>query len=330
MTGEYELLKKVLSTIEVKEGLNQDNIIEEIQEELKKQDQGLYQEWEKGEFDVNHGFSLNISGIEYSKLPLLIIAAQNGYTKTVKALKAGANVDAVDQCKRTPLHHAALNGRVDTVEVLLKEGAKVDSVDQYEMTALHNAAENGYKKIVEVLIANKANIDAKNCNGNTALYCAVLNKNANIVNALIKAGANVNAVNKDGQTPLYCARENVRVDEGIVNALIKAGANVNAVDRDERTSLDYAESKNVKKAMLEKGEGSFLKASRKGKIADGVTILLGTAIAVALFTTGIIAAQLIPIVISVVAIAAAALVVGYATYAWSKPSTNLSYGLENR
>ncbi|WP_143689810.1 ankyrin repeat domain-containing protein [Wolbachia endosymbiont of Nilaparvata lugens] len=358
MTGEYELLKKVLSTIEVKEGLNKDNIIEEIQEELKEQGQGLYQEWEKGKFDVNHGFSLNISGIEYSKLPLLIIAAQNGYTKTVKALiQAGANVNAVDQCKRTPLHHAALNGRVDTVEVLLKEGAKVNSVDQYEMTALHNAAENNHKKIVEVLIANKANIDAKNFCDNTALYCAVLNKNANIVNALIKAGANVkavnkggeipvdcarknlrvdvnivnaliatganvNAVDKNGKTPLDCAHENVRVDEDIVNALIAAEANVNAVDRDERTSLDYAESKNVKKAMLEKGEGSFLKASRKGKIAGGVTILLGTAIAVALFTTGIIAAQLIPIVISVVAIAAA-LVVGYATYAWSKPSTKV-------
>lgn len=58
----------------------------------------------ESEFDVNHGFSLNISRIEYSKLLLLIIAAQNGYTKTVKALiQAGADVNAVDQCKRTPI-----------------------------------------------------------------------------------------------------------------------------------------------------------------------------------------------------------------------------------
>ena len=39
----------------------------------------------------------------------------------------------------------------------------------------------------------------------------------------------------------------------------------------------------------------------------------------ALFTTGIIAAQLIPIVIAVVAVTAAALVVGCATYALLKP-----------
>ncbi|MCA7010199.1 hypothetical protein [Wolbachia endosymbiont of Tribolium confusum] len=64
-----------------------------------------------------------------------------------------------------------------------------------------------------------------------------------------------------------------------------------------------------------------MKARNKAMIAGGVTTLLGTAIAVALFTTGIITAQLVPIVISVVAIAAAALVVGCATYALLKPST---------
>ncbi|OAB82234.1 hypothetical protein WSTR_01690 [Wolbachia endosymbiont of Laodelphax striatellus] len=355
MTGEYESLKKVLRTIEAKEDLNKNNIIEKIQEELKEQDQGLYKEWEKDEFGVNHGFSLNISGIEYSKLPLLIIAARNGYTKTVNALiQAGANVNVVDQCKRTPLHHAALNGRVDTVEVLLKAGAKVDSVDQYEMTALHNAAENSHKKIVGVLIENKAdNIDAKNCNGSTALYCAALNNHANIVNALIKAGADVdekdisewtalhcaasnghrdtvealikagagvNAVDKDKRTPLHHAALNGRVDT--VEVLIKKGANVNAVDKNGKTYLDY-DKRDVKEALLEERGGSFVKARNKSMIAGGVTGLLGTAIAVALFTTGTIAAQLIPIVIAVVAVIAAALVVGCATYALLKPSTKV-------
>ncbi|WP_264375052.1 hypothetical protein [Wolbachia endosymbiont (group B) of Carcina quercana] len=51
MTGEYESLKKVLRTIEAKKDLKKDNIIKKIQEELKEQDQGLYQEWEEDEFD---------------------------------------------------------------------------------------------------------------------------------------------------------------------------------------------------------------------------------------------------------------------------------------
>ena len=189
MTSKYELLKKVLSTIEVKEGLNKDNIIEEIQEELKEQDQDLYQEWEKGEFDVNHGFY-----ISSYKVTLLMVAALNGH--------------------------------------------------------------------------------------------------ANIVEVLLEKGANVNAVDNEGWTPL---------------------------DRAE----DYAKSKNAVEVLLKAGGGSFVKARNKAKIAGGVTTLLGTAIAVALFTTGIIAAQLIPIVIAVVAVTAAALVVGCATYEWSKPSTKV-------
>lgn len=47
MTEEYKSLEKVLSTIEVKEGLNKDNIIEELKTKLEKQDQDLYEEWEK-------------------------------------------------------------------------------------------------------------------------------------------------------------------------------------------------------------------------------------------------------------------------------------------
>ena len=258
MTREYELLKKVLSTIEVKEGLNKDNIIEEIQEELKEQDQGLYQEWEKGEFDVNHGFYIP----EYGKLTLLIIAA--------------------------------LNGHANIVEVLLEKGANVNAVDSEGWTPLHFAAQNGHASVVEVLL---------------------------------EKGANVNAVNSKGCTPLHSAVWGGH--ESVVKVLIQAGANVNAVDKYGRTPLDYAKSQDVVKVLLNEGGGSFLKASRKGKIAGGVTILLGTAIAVALFTTGIIAAQLIPIVIAVVAVTAAALVVGCATYARSKPSTKVD-GAENQ
>ncbi|WP_419247357.1 hypothetical protein ACJZL1_01560 [Wolbachia endosymbiont of Rhagoletis indifferens] len=54
-----------------------------------------------------------------------------------------------------------------------------------------------------------------------------------------------------------------------------------------------------------------------------MTALLGAAIAVALFATGTIAVELIPIVIAVVAVATAALAVGGITYMMSKPSTKV-------
>lgn len=43
MTREYELLRKVLSEIKVKEGLN----IEELKTKLETQDQDLYEEWKR-------------------------------------------------------------------------------------------------------------------------------------------------------------------------------------------------------------------------------------------------------------------------------------------
>ncbi len=287
MIGEYESLEKVLRTIEVKEGLNKDNIIEEIQKELKEQDQGLYQEWEKGKFDVNHVFSL------YGKLTLLMIAAENGHASVVEVLlKAEANVNAVDSKGFTPLHVAAENGHASVVEVLLKAKANVNAVGSEGWTPLHVAAENGHASVVEVLL---------------------------------KAEANVNAVGIEGCTPLHFAAGNGHVD--IVNLLLEKGANVNAVDRYGKTPLDYAEgyakNQDVVKALLDARGGSFVKARNKAMIAGGVNTLLGTAIAVALFTTGTITAQLIPIVIAVVAVTAAALVVGCATYELLKPSTKV-------
>ncbi|WP_264687180.1 ankyrin repeat domain-containing protein [Wolbachia endosymbiont (group B) of Rhopobota naevana] len=249
MTGECESLETVLRTIEAKKDLNKYNIIEKIQEELKEQNQDLYQEWEKGNFDVNHVFDI----YPYEKWTLLIIAAENGYKKTVGFLiGAKADVNVIDKNGCTALYYPALYGFKEVVEVLIGAGADVNVRDKSGYTALHFAA---YTEIVEVLL---------------------------------KEGAKVNAVDKDGKTP-----------------------------------LDHAKSQDVVKALLDAGGGSFVKARNKAKIAGGVTGLLGTAIAVALFTTGTITAQLTPIVIAVVAVTAAALVVGCATYALLKPSTKV-------
>ncbi|MEC4734969.1 MAG: ankyrin repeat domain-containing protein [Wolbachia endosymbiont of Halictus tumulorum] len=282
MTGEYESLKTVLRTIEAKEDLNKDNIIKKIQEELKKQDQGLYQEWKKDEFDVNHAFDILLCG----KQTLLIIAAQNGYTKTVG--------------------------------VLLGAGADVNAKGRDECTALHLAASYGCKEIVEVLIRAEADVNLRDKSGCTALHLATGYGHKEIVEVLIGAGADVNVRDKSGYTALHFAAR-----KEIVEVLIGRESNVNAVDKYGKTPLDYAKNQDVVKALLDAGGGSFVKARNKAMIAGGVNTLLGTAIAVALFTTGTITAQLIPIVIAVVAVTAAALVVGCATYALLKPSTKV-------
>ncbi|WP_265030884.1 ankyrin repeat domain-containing protein [Wolbachia endosymbiont (group B) of Athalia cordata] len=280
MIREYKSLETVLRTIDAKEDLNKDNIIKKIQEELKEYDQDLYEKWKEGKFDVNHEFSLNISGIEYSKIPLLIIAAKNGYKKTVGFLiGAKADVNAKDRDECTALHYAALCDRKEIVDVLIGAKADVNAKDRDECTALHYATYKGIKEIVEVLL---------------------------------ERGANVNAVDRYGKTPLDHAEMR-----------IKWYAKERAKGYGEIYAESYAKSETIVKALLDAGGRSFVKARNKAMIAGGVNTLLGTAIAVALFTTGIITAELIPIVIAVVAVTAAALVVGCATYALLKPSTKV-------
>uniref|UniRef100_UPI00333F2B1E ankyrin repeat domain-containing protein n=1 Tax=Wolbachia endosymbiont (group B) of Pilophorus perplexus TaxID=3066160 RepID=UPI00333F2B1E len=199
-------------------------------------------------------------------------------------------------------------------------------IPAYEkLTLLMIAARNGHASVVEVLLKAEANVNEKGWRDATPLHFAARNGHASVVEVLLKAEANVNAVDIEGWTPLHVAAGNGH--KKTVEVLIQEGANVNAVDRYGKTPLDYAEgyakNQDVVKALLDARGGSFVKARNKAMIAGGVNTLLGTAIAVALFTTGTITAQLIPIVIAVVAVTAAALVVGCATYELLKPSTKV-------
>ena len=246
MTGEYELLKKVLRTIEVKEGLNKDNIkdniIEEIQEELKKQDQGLYQEWEKDEFDVNDAFDILLRRNQ----KLLIIAAQNGYTKTVGVLlEAGADVNAKDMLNRTVLHYAALCGRKEIVEFLISKEADVNAKDVLNCTALHHAALYGRKEVVEFLISKGADVNVKDSSNRTALHYAALYGHKKITEFFFGRGVDFGL-----KEPLFLHNDAKNGRVGIVGILLQEGTNVNAVDLYGKTPLDYAKNQDLVKALL--------------------------------------------------------------------------------
>ncbi|MFV0948730.1 ankyrin repeat domain-containing protein [Wolbachia endosymbiont of Nasonia giraulti] len=294
----YKSLKKVLRTINDKKDLDKDNIIEKIKTELKEQDQGLYQKWESNGSDVNYVFNSSLSSMKFT---LLTIAAEYGYANIVKILlEKEADVHKKGHFDMTPLHFAARNGYANMVKILLKKGANVNEKGYFDTTPLHFAACNGHEKTVEVLLEKGANVNEKGYLDMTPLHFAACNGHEKTIEVLIQAGANVNAVDEYGKTTLGRAKEYIK-----------------------KCAEGYAKGKNAIKALLEAGRGPFVKACNKSMIAGGVTGLLGTAIAVALFTTGTIAVQLIPIVIAVVAVTAAALVVGCATYELLKPSTKV-------
>ncbi|XP_010017532.1 PREDICTED: ankyrin repeat and SAM domain-containing protein 1A-like, partial [Nestor notabilis] len=64
----------------------------------------------------------------------------------------GPNVNCVDSTGYTPLHHAALNGHKDVVEVLLRNDALTNVADCKGCYPLHLAAWKGDADIVKLLI----------------------------------------------------------------------------------------------------------------------------------------------------------------------------------
>ena len=80
------------------------------------------------------------------------LAAGFGSTKTVKILlEAGADISALDENERTPLHYAAHN-RVDVVKMLLDNGADVSAVDRQQQTALDLAEDRKKIDVLKLLI----------------------------------------------------------------------------------------------------------------------------------------------------------------------------------
>jgi ankyrin repeat protein len=71
-------------------------------------------------------------------------------------------IDAVDQDGSQPLHFACQNCHLETVKLMVSHGANVDAVNNCRYTPLHKAA-GGVKdcpELCEILLKHKAKIDA--------------------------------------------------------------------------------------------------------------------------------------------------------------------------
>lgn len=73
--------------------------------------------------------------------------------RLMQLLAQGANVNCRDEHYGwTPLHHAAREGFLDIVKVLIHKGAEVNAKDSMGQTPLHRAAQRGHKKCVNLLL----------------------------------------------------------------------------------------------------------------------------------------------------------------------------------
>ncbi|MCD4785694.1 MAG: ankyrin repeat domain-containing protein [Candidatus Eremiobacteraeota bacterium] len=133
-----------------------------------------------------------------------------------------ANIKVKDSHGRTPLHHAAIEGKTETAKLLIFMGADINAKDNYELTPLHTAAIEGKTDTAKLLISNGADINAKSNRGWTPMHWAAIEGKTETAKLLISKGADVNAKDKYGMTPLkYSAKYG---NTNIVNLLRKHGA----------------------------------------------------------------------------------------------------------
>ena len=110
---------------------------------------------------------------------LLAAAIEGNKDALLSSLDAGAAVDEMDIFHVTPLMHAARNGHLDCVRLLIGRGADVHkrSGSGNGFTAAHYAAQGGHVEMLLALFDAGVAIDVTSSNLMTPLMCAASGAN---------------------------------------------------------------------------------------------------------------------------------------------------------
>ncbi|KAH8977589.1 hypothetical protein EDB86DRAFT_3249747 [Lactarius hatsudake] len=120
----------------------------------------------------------------------LHVASKEGRLDVVRLLIGrGEDVNCRDEQGHTPLALSSQSEHLEVVRLLLDHGADLDTTCQNRLTALHNASSQGYFEIVQLLIERGANVNAVGHNGFTPLQGARLNKKNKVIQLLVEHGA---------------------------------------------------------------------------------------------------------------------------------------------
>ena len=169
-------------------------------------------------------------------------AAASGQEQLVECLlTAGADINAVDHCGKTPIYLAVEHGYSKVIKILAQHGANVGLRDLDGRSALHWAADNQQgEAMIQVLAACGADVDiADNVNNSSPLHLAAARGFVNSCLCLLQCGANIRAKDVHKRTAIHIAAHCCR--EAVLRALIAApGASCKDLDSLGRTALHLA------------------------------------------------------------------------------------------
>ncbi|KAM9783769.1 caskin-1 isoform 2-T2 [Syngnathus typhle] len=130
------------------------------------------------------------------------------------------NVNFQDTDGFSPLHHAALNGNMELITLLLESQAAVDIRDQKGMRPLHYAAWQGKAEPMKMLLKSASSVNVQSDEGQIPLHLSAQHGHYDVSEMLLQHQSNPCIVDNAGKTPLDLACEFGRV--GVVQLLLSS------------------------------------------------------------------------------------------------------------
>ncbi|WP_245613939.1 ankyrin repeat domain-containing protein [Knoellia sinensis] len=177
----------------------------------------------------------------------LLAAAEAGDAdRLALALRAGADIEARDDKKRTALLLAVTGDHVAAARLLIALGASPDALDDRHDTPWLVTGVTGSVAMLEALLPGEPDLTIRNRFGGLSVIPASERGHVDYVRRVVETDIDVNHVNDLGWTALL---EAVILGDGgsrhqeIVKILLGAGADRSIADKDGVTALEHARTR---------------------------------------------------------------------------------------
>jgi ankyrin repeat protein len=179
----------------------------------------------------------------------LAIAQEKGFTELVALLQGRTTVQSVQPAQPSDdVWRAASEGRLADLQQLIANGANVNATDAEKATPLHKAAVAGQLPVVKWLAEHGANLNAKMRDRSTPLLLAASAGQTEVVKFLVLLKADVEAAERGGHTPFTIAIVGGHVE--LADFLLRHGADPNRrVEPFDMTALMFVAGQKLLKAV---------------------------------------------------------------------------------
>ena len=178
--------------------------------------------------------------------PLHLAAITGRVPVCAYLIEKGAEVNVLGgNCPATPLQWASRKGLVEIMDLLIQHGANPRLVDSQDFSCIHSVTQSSdYSALLYILCQPDIVVDERDNMGLTPLHWAAQQGDKVSVEVLLKFGATPSVVDRNGLTALHWAASGG--NRNCISQLLEAGVDVRAMNRDYRKAQEMADRYNNK------------------------------------------------------------------------------------